>query len=101
MLILDGVPTDPGQRKRIEQLTNPAHRGIGVLAVGEWAEAPWVLNVNEGRVDVARLGVAGLEAELDVQTIDADVGDAVMQLLDQTLDETDEPLLPAAEATDG
>ncbi len=101
VLILDMVPTDPRQRERIEQLTNPASRGIGVLAVGDWAGAPWVLNVNEGRVDVARLGVSGLEAELDVQTVDADVGDSVMQLLDQTLDETDEPLLPAAEPTDG
>lgn len=100
VLILDRVPADPKQRERIERLTNPASRGVGVLAVGDWAEAPWVLNVNEGRVDVARLGVAGLEAELDVQTVEADVGDAVMQLLDQTLDETDEPLLPAAEPTD-
>jgi hypothetical protein len=100
VLILDRVPTDRAQRERIQQLTNPASRGVGVLAVGDWAEAPWVLNVNEGRVDVARLGVAGLEAQLDTQTVKADVADAVMQLLDQTLDETDEPLIPAAEPTD-
>jgi len=100
VLILDTVPTDPRQRERIEQLTNPASRGVGVLTVGDWAEAPWVLSVNDGRVDVARLGVAGLEAPLDTQTLEADVADAVIQLLDQTLDETDEPLLPAAEPTD-
>lgn len=101
VLILDMVPTDPRQRERIEQLTSPASRGVGVLAVGEWPDAPWVLHVAEGRVDVARLGVAGLEAELDVQAVEADPAGAIMQLLDQTLVDSDEPLIPDTEHTDG
>lgn len=100
VLILDTVPTDPRQRERIEQLTNPASRGVGVLAVGEWPDAPWVLHVHEGRVDVARLGVAGLEAELDVQAVEADPADAVMQLLDQTLVDSEEPLTADTEQAD-
>ncbi|MDP9333257.1 MAG: LysM peptidoglycan-binding domain-containing protein, partial [Actinomycetota bacterium] len=100
VLILDTVPTNPRQRERIEQLTNPASRGIGVLAIGEWPDAPWVLHVDEGRVDVARLGVAGLEAELDVQTVEVDPAGAIMQLLDQTLVDSEEPLIPDTEQAD-
>ena len=100
LLVLDEAPTDARQRDRIKELTQPSGHGIGVLVVGTLPDAPWILHIHEGAIDVPRLGVAGLERELDVQGIEAEEAGAVMQLLDETLEDVDEPLVPVCERTD-
>lgn len=97
LLIFGEAPTDPGLRDRLKEIAEPTGHGIGVLVVGTLPEAPWKLHVHDGVVDVPRLGVAGLEAELDMQGLEPDTAGAVMQLLDETLEDIDEPLVPVVE----
>ena len=90
--MLDDVPS-ADERAEFEALTLPGGRGLAVLAVGEWPGAPWTLDVNDGRLDVSRLGVFGLTASIHAQTIDDDTASNVAELLDQTLQDSDAPLV--------
>jgi hypothetical protein len=54
VMILPGLP-DPETRARVEACT-AAGRGTAVIAAGEWPKAPWELHVQDGHVDIARLG---------------------------------------------
>ncbi len=95
VLILPAVPDDPQQRMQLEQLVGNGRAGIAVLAIGSWPAATWTLHIDEGILDVPRLGLAGLEPVLDAQAITAEAAEHVAELLDAP----DEPAVAASPCT--
>lgn len=96
-LILDSAPPDDQTRNRLVSLTDPPGRGLGVLVIGEWPDAPWTIHVADGRLDVPRLGISGLETNIDAQVITPEAAQAVVDLLDQTLQHSSDPLVEEPE----
>src|SRR5207253_4563144 len=92
ILIVDAVPTAQ-ERARFQVLVEPGGRGLGILAIGDWPDAPWNLHISARRVDAARLGLHGLDAPINAQGIAPAVADATVQLFEQTLEDSAEPLL--------
>ncbi|MGH9014008.1 MAG: LysM peptidoglycan-binding domain-containing protein [Acidimicrobiia bacterium] len=97
VLILDSVPAEAETRQRVGGLMDPPGRGLGILVVGEWPDAPWVLRVSGGRLDVPRLGLCGLEPSFDAQAVEPKTTRAVVDLLDQTLQDSSESLVTETE----
>jgi DNA-binding SARP family transcriptional activator len=99
VLILDARPTEE-ERERLLTLVERGGRGLGVLAIGEWPDAPWELHITEGCVDAPRLGLHGLEAVLDAQGIEPEAANATVQLFEQTLEDSATLLLEEGNAFD-
>jgi DNA-binding SARP family transcriptional activator len=77
----------------LEALVRAGGRGIGILAIGDWDDAPWNLHVAGGGIDVPRLGLEGLTATFEAQRVEHPVANVTVQLFEQADDDTDEPLL--------
>jgi DNA-binding SARP family transcriptional activator/LysM repeat protein len=92
ILILDVRP-DEHERTRLEDLVGTGGRGLGVLAIGDWPNAPWQLHIADGHLDVPRLGLHGLERTIEAQHVEQAVADATIQLLELADDDTDELLI--------
>src|SRR5262249_43254088 len=92
VLIIDALPT-AHERERLQALAEPGGRGLGVLTIGDWPDAPWNLHITEGQIDAPRLGLHGIEAVLDVQGIEPEVAKATIQLFEQTLEDSTDLLL--------
>jgi DNA-binding SARP family transcriptional activator len=92
LLILDVLP-DEHERTQLAELVGTGGRGLGVLAICGWPDAPWQLHVADDHLDVPRLGLHGLEATIEAQHVEQTVADATVQLLEQTDEDTDELLI--------
>jgi DNA-binding SARP family transcriptional activator len=91
ILILDGA-TDETERRQLEELVGAGGRGLGILAIGDWPDAPWQLHIADDHLDAPRLGLHGLES-VEAQHVERIVADATVQLFEQTDDDTDELLI--------
>jgi DNA-binding SARP family transcriptional activator/LysM repeat protein len=92
ILILDTTP-DEHDRTQLEEFVGSGGRGLGVLAIGEWPDAPWQLHIADDHLDVPRLGLYGLETTIEAQRVEQTAADATVRLFEQTDDDTDELLV--------
>jgi DNA-binding SARP family transcriptional activator len=92
VLILDVAPNQT-EREQLEALVETGGRGLGILAIGDWPDAPWHLHINGGQIDAPRLGLHGLTATIEAQRVEPKVANATVQLFDQTNNDSDELLL--------
>jgi DNA-binding SARP family transcriptional activator/LysM repeat protein len=92
ILILNYLP-DENERTQLEALVGAGGRGLGILAIGDWPNAPWPLHIAEAHLDAPRLGLYGLDPTVESQHVERTVADATVQLFEQTDDDTDEPLI--------
>jgi DNA-binding SARP family transcriptional activator len=92
LLIVDATLNDD-EREQLEELADASGRGIGILVIGDWNNAPWTLHVTHGQIDAPRLGLQGLTVTIESQDVSQKVADATVQLFEQADDDTDERLL--------
>ncbi|HEY3673049.1 MAG TPA: LysM peptidoglycan-binding domain-containing protein [Acidimicrobiia bacterium] len=92
VLILDVAP-DASEREQLEAFVETGGRGLGILAIGNWPDAPWHLHINNGQIDAPRLGLHGLTATIEAQRVEPTVANATVQLFEQANDDSDELLV--------
>lgn len=92
ILILDAALKER-ERRQLETLIGTGGRGLGILAIGDWLDAPWTLHITDGQIDVPRLGLHGLVAPIEAQCLEPDAANTTVQLFEQADSDSDEPLL--------
>jgi DNA-binding SARP family transcriptional activator len=98
ILILDDLPDD-AERTQLEALVAAGGRGLGILATADWPNAPWPLHIKDGHLDAPRLGLHGLERPIENQHLEHTVAATVVQLFEQTNDDTNKLLIRYDAAT--